>query len=240
MCAAVSVLSAPLQPGWCECQSKKSHPTAGTAKELACLINSPLIWNLLAEQKLLHKSSGNLHSSSLSLITTDLTSSAGAAQPPTVLLRDAPPFPQAISCGSASASERTAAESGNIPNSLLAPAPPQGRQGGSDSERSSIAIPGVLQGQAPRAGSSAGSALGSLSCVPGWEMRSSGWKQRLEALKPRAPANQPWGFSKSGSPTWCVWMRVSSLIPDSSRRGNHVTASPGAEKGKLTDVSAQS
>lgn len=61
------------------------HLTAGTAEELACLINSPLIWNLLTEQKLLHKSSRNLHSSSLSLITTDLTSSAGADQPPTVL-----------------------------------------------------------------------------------------------------------------------------------------------------------
>lgn len=84
----VPVLWAPLHPLLCECQSKKHaspYLTAGTAKELACLINSPLIWNLLTEQKLLHKSSHNLHSSSLSLITTDLTSSAGADQPPTVL-----------------------------------------------------------------------------------------------------------------------------------------------------------
>jgi len=84
----VSVLWAPSCPLPGECQSKKRaspHLTAGTAEELACLISSPLIWNLLTEQKLLHKSSRNLHSSSLSLITTDLTSSAGADQPPTVL-----------------------------------------------------------------------------------------------------------------------------------------------------------
>lgn len=86
--AVVSVLWAPLHPDSCERQSKKRaspHLTAGTAEELACLINSPLIWNLLTEQKLLHKSSHNLHSSLLSLITTDLTSSARANQPPTVL-----------------------------------------------------------------------------------------------------------------------------------------------------------
>lgn len=143
--------------------------------KLACLINSPLIWNLLAEQKLLHKSFCNLHSSSLSLITTDLTSPAGAAQPPTVLLRGAPPFPQPISSGSASASERPAAESGNIPNSLLS--------------RSSPGLPGRQRQRAqlncsPRSVSRPGSpsqelsrVITTLALLHAWVgMRSSGWK----------------------------------------------------------------
>lgn len=86
VCSGVCAVGTPAA-GMERMPAKKARPppTAGTAEELACLINSPLIWNLLAEQKLLHKSSSNLHSSSLSLITTDLTSSAGADQPPTVL-----------------------------------------------------------------------------------------------------------------------------------------------------------
>lgn len=69
---------------------------------------------------------------------------------PPSCLRDASPLPQPISSGSASANERTAAESGNISNSTpVSPLPPQARQRGSDSRRSSIALPCVFQGQAP-------------------------------------------------------------------------------------------
>lgn len=69
-------------------------------------------------------------------------------------------------------------------------------------------------------GSSAGSLLDLHSCRHGWEMRCVGWKH----LKPEVLANQLWGFSISSSPTWCMWMQVSSLIPDSSVCGKHVSA----------------
>lgn len=68
-------------------------------------------------------------------------------------------------------------------------------------------------------GNSGGSSLDSHSCMHGWEMRCSGWKR----LKPQVLANQRWGFSNSSSPTWCMWMQLSSLIPDSSLCENHAS-----------------
>lgn len=97
---------------------------------------------------------------------------------------------------------------------------PSPREGGSDSERSSIALPCMFQGQAPHPGelSRVITGLALLQARVGNEVR------RLEALKPEVLANQPWGFSISSSPTRCMWMQVSSLIPDSSVYGKHVSS----------------
>lgn len=69
-------------------------------------------------------------------------------------------------------------------------------------------------------GSSAGSLLDLCSCRHGWEMRCVCWKH----LKPGVLANQPWGFSISSSPTRCMWIQVSSSIPDSSVWGKHISS----------------
>lgn len=136
---------------------------------------------------------------------------------PPSCLRDASPLPQPISSGSSSASvnERTTAESGNFPNSTLSFLPPQPREGGSDSECSSIALLACFKARFRIPGSSAGSLLDLHPWRHRWEMRCIGWKH----LKPEALANQPWGFQISSSPARCMCMQVSSLIPDSSVRG---------------------
>lgn len=173
MCAVSSVLSAPLQLAWCECQSKKSpsnswhcqralpalltvHLSGICSLSRNCIINPPAIC-------IPHRCR--------SLPLTSLLLLELISLPPSCL-RDASPLPQPISRGSAAASERTAAESGNIPNSPPLSLLPPG-QGGGDSERGSAALPCVFfKARLHIPGNLAGSLLDWSSCVLRWEMRS--------------------------------------------------------------------
>lgn len=223
MCAVVSVLSAPLQLVWRECQPKKPVPLQQLAlpKSLPALLTVHLSGICsLSRNCSINPPAICIPHRCRSLPLTSLL--LGLISLPPSCLRDASPLPQPISSGSASANERTAAESGNIPNSSPLPGLPPQAPAGRRWQRAQLSCSPLRvsrPGSASR-GTRGGSSLDSHSCMHGWEMRCSGWKR----LKPQVLANQRWGFSNSSSPTWCMWMQLSRLIPDSSLCENHASA----------------
>lgn len=219
----VSVLRAPLHPVLCECQSKPRagpHLASGTALPALLTVHLSGICSL-SRNRSINPPAICIPLRCRSLPLTSLLLLELISLPPSCL-RDASPLPQPISSGSSSASanERVTAESGNVPDSTpLSPLPPQD-PGGRQWQRAQLNCSPLCVSKARLhiLGSSVGSLLGLHSCRHGWEMRCIGWQH----LKPEVFANQLWGFWDSSSPTWGMWMQVSSLIADSSACGKRL------------------